>query len=99
MSFRKFIGYFTSPFFVPLRKLVVWGDRNFGTCDMRLTLEERPYADSQDKHDSAQTRLTDFSDVPDTHKASLLEVKLSEDQHDKFLEAKNKTGDDVDVGC
>ena len=49
MSLRKFIGYFTSPFFVPLRKLVVWGDRNFGTCDMRLTLEDRPYANNEDK--------------------------------------------------
>jgi len=96
MSFRKFIGYFTSPFFVPLRKLVVWGDKNFGTCDMRLTLEERPYAD---EHDKAQTRLTDFTDMPDKHKPSLLEVKLSEDQHDKFLDAQNKIGDDGDVGC
>jgi|TARA_A200000159_G_C7298383_1_gene328935 hypothetical protein len=99
MSFRKFIGYFTSPFFVPLRKLVVWGDRNFGTCDMRLTLEERPYADSEDKHDSAQTRLTDFEVVHDKHKASLLEVKLSEDQHDKFLDSESKVKNDGDVGC
>lgn len=99
MSLRRFIGYFTSPFFVPLRKLVVWGDRNFGTCDMRLTLEERPYADNEDKHDSAQTRLTDFEDMPNTHKASLLEVKLSEDQHDKFLDAEKKVSNDGDVGC
>ena len=38
---RKFIGKITSPFFVPLRKLVVWGDNKFGTCDMKLILEPR----------------------------------------------------------
>ena len=38
---RKFIGKITSPFFVPLRKLVVWGDNKFGTCDMKLSLEPR----------------------------------------------------------
>jgi hypothetical protein len=37
--------------------------------------------------------------MPDKHKPSLLEVKLSEDQHDKFLDAENKIGDDGDVGC
>ena len=38
---RTLIGKVTSPFFVPLRKFVVWGDKKFGTCDMRLTLEPR----------------------------------------------------------
>jgi len=41
MSLRKIIGKFTTPLFVPLRKLVVWGDKNFGTCDMKLTIEPR----------------------------------------------------------
>jgi hypothetical protein len=41
MSFRRIVGKITSPFFVPLRKLVVWGDKKFGTCDMKLTLEPR----------------------------------------------------------
>ena len=35
------IGKFTSPFFTPLRKLVVWSDKKFGTCDMKLTIEPR----------------------------------------------------------
>ncbi len=38
---RALIGKVTSPVFVPLRKFVVWGDKKFGTCDMRLTLEPR----------------------------------------------------------
>jgi|TARA_B100000282_G_C31735543_1_gene493242 hypothetical protein len=38
---RKFLSYLTSPIFVPLRKLVVWGDNKFGTCDMKLSLEPR----------------------------------------------------------
>ena len=41
MSLRRLIGKITSPFFVPLRKLVVWGDNKFGTCDMKLSLEPR----------------------------------------------------------
>ncbi len=41
MNLRRWIGKLTTPIFVPLRKLVVWGDRNFGTCDMKLTLEPR----------------------------------------------------------
>ncbi len=44
MSIRRIIGKITSPFFVPLRKLVVWGDKNFGTCDMKLTIEPRYHA-------------------------------------------------------
>tara|TARA_R110000782_G_scaffold177422_2_gene268371 strand:+ start:1408 stop:1545 length:138 start_codon:yes stop_codon:yes gene_type:complete len=32
------IGKVTSPIFVPLRKLVVWSDENFGTCDHQLTV-------------------------------------------------------------
>ena len=38
---RALIGKVTSPVFVPLRKFVVWGDKKFGTCDVRLTLEPR----------------------------------------------------------
>lgn len=41
MNLRKLIGKFTSPIFVPLRKLVVWSDNNFGTCDYKLSLEPR----------------------------------------------------------
>ncbi len=41
MSLRKLIGRFTSPVFVPLRKLVVWGDENFGTCDHKLSVIPR----------------------------------------------------------
>ena len=41
MSVRRLIGSITSPIFVPLRKFVVWGDQNFGTCDYQLALEPR----------------------------------------------------------
>ena len=39
--FRRILGRLTSPIFVPLRRVVVWGDRRFGTCDMKLTMEPR----------------------------------------------------------
>lgn len=41
MKLRKLMGKFTSPIFVPLRKLVVWSDNKFGTCDYKLSLEPR----------------------------------------------------------
>jgi hypothetical protein len=41
MSLKRLIGKITSPIFIPLRKLVVWGDNKFGTCDMKLSLESR----------------------------------------------------------
>ena len=41
MKIRKIIGKITSPIFVPLRKLVVWSDNNFGTCDYKLVLAKR----------------------------------------------------------
>ena len=41
MSIRRIIGKITSPIFVPLRKFVVWGDENFGTCDMKLVVKPR----------------------------------------------------------
>ena len=41
MSIRRIIGKITSPIFDPLRKFVVWGDENFGTCDMKLVVKPR----------------------------------------------------------
>ncbi len=40
-GFRSMIGKITSPIFVPLRRFVVWGDKNFGTCDSRLEIVPR----------------------------------------------------------
>ena len=71
MSLRRVIGKITSPFFVPLRKLVVWGDKNFGTCDMKLTLEPR-----------YDTSLDGFADIDEdtTTQASELMKKVSKDK-------------------
>jgi|TARA_R110002020_G_scaffold316555_1_gene531763 hypothetical protein len=41
MSLRKIIGKITSPIFVPLRKIVAWGDQNFGTCNATLVVVDR----------------------------------------------------------
>lgn len=38
---REFIGKFTSPIFVPLRRLIVWSDEKLGTCDHKLVLVPR----------------------------------------------------------
>jgi hypothetical protein len=40
-GFRDMVGKITSPIFVPLRRFVVWGDKNFGTCDSRLEIVAR----------------------------------------------------------
>jgi len=69
---RKWLGRLTSPFFVPLRRLVVWGDKTFGTCDMKLTLEPR-YEDHP---------LRGFADIDETsnERLSELQIKLSKDK-------------------
>jgi|TARA_B100002019_G_scaffold293451_1_gene321154 hypothetical protein len=69
MSLRRTIGYFTSPFFVPLRKLVVWADEKFGTCDAQLTLQPRAcYFEPIVEHDGELV------------KASELQKKISKDK-------------------
>tara|TARA_R110001599_G_scaffold311625_1_gene519134 strand:- start:846 stop:1115 length:270 start_codon:yes stop_codon:yes gene_type:complete len=65
---RKFLSKLTSPFFVPLRRFVVWGDDKFGTCDMKLTMEPR-----------WETHLDGFADI-DEESLSELQKKLSKDQ-------------------
>lgn len=70
---RKWLGRLTSPFFVPLRRFVVWGDRKFGTCDMKLTIEPR-YDDNP---------LRGFADIDEGTSSitlSELEKKISKDK-------------------
>ena len=70
---RKWLGRLTSPFFVPLRRFVVWGDKTFGTCDMKLTIEPR-YDDNP---------LRGFADIDEASSQttlSELEKKLSKDK-------------------
>ena len=69
MGLREIIGRITSPFFVPLRRFVVWGDKKLGTCDMRLTLEPR-----------INNQLDGFADIDTPHHISELEKKLSKDK-------------------
>ena len=64
---RKFLSKLTSPFFVPLRRFVVWGDDKFGTCDMKLTMEPR-----------WESPLNGFADI-DEEPISELQKKLSKD--------------------
>ena len=69
---RKRLGRLTSPFFVPLRRFIVWGDKTFGTCDMKLTLEPR-YQDHP---------LRGFADIDEStnDRLSELQIKLSKDR-------------------
>tara|TARA_A100001388_G_C28769620_1_gene503006 strand:- start:1785 stop:2027 length:243 start_codon:yes stop_codon:yes gene_type:complete len=69
---RKWLGRLTSPFFVPLRRFIVWGDKTFGTCDMKLTLEPR-YQDHP---------LRGFADIDEStnNRLSELQIKLSKDR-------------------
>lgn len=69
---RKFLSKLTSPFFVPLRRFVVWGDDKFGTCDMKLTMEPR-----------WETHLDGFADI-DEESLSELQKKLSKDKANIF---------------
>ena len=65
---RRLISKITSPIFVPLRRFVVWGDKTFGTCDMKLSLEPR-----------WETILDGFADI-DGEPISELQKKLSKDK-------------------
>ena len=65
---RRLLSKITSPIFVPLRRFVVWGDKTFVTCDMKLTLEPR-----------WETPLDGFADI-DEEPISELQKKLSKDQ-------------------
>ncbi len=64
---RRLLSKITSPIFVPLRRFVVWGDKTFGTCDMKLTLEPR-----------WESPLNGFADI-DEEPISELQKKLSKD--------------------
>jgi len=64
---RRLLSKITSPIFVPLRRFVVWGDKTFGTCDMKLTLEPR-----------WETPIEVITD--DEESLSELQKKLSKDQ-------------------
>ena len=67
---RKWLSRFTSPLFVPLRRFVIWGDRKFGTCDYRLSLEPR-----------WESPLDGFADVDEeTVFISELQRKVSKDK-------------------
>ena len=70
MGWRRRLSRFTSPFFVPLRRLVVWSDQKFGTCDMKLSLEPR-----------YNSVLDGFADMDDSSaQISELMKKVSKDQ-------------------
>ena len=38
---RQTIGIFTTPIFGALRRFVVWGDQNYGSCDISLAVAAR----------------------------------------------------------
>ena len=70
MSWRRRLSRLTSPFFVPLRRFVVWSDQKFGTCDMKLSLEPR-----------YDTVLDGFADIDEgSEPISELMKKVSKDQ-------------------
>ncbi len=69
---RKWLGRLTSPFFVPLRRFVVWGDKTFGTCDMKLTIEPR--------YDDPLRGFADMDESSSQITLSELEKKLSKDK-------------------
>jgi len=82
MGLRKIISKITSPFFVPLRRFIVWGDTKFGTCDMKLTLEPR-----------WDNTLIGFADMDDgVVVASELLTKVSKDKANlETFEIENKS--------
>jgi hypothetical protein len=69
---RKLLSKITSPIFVPLRRFVVWGDKTFGTCDMKLTIEPR--------YDNPLRGFADIDEGTSSTTISELGKKLSKDK-------------------
>ncbi len=87
---RRKLSRFTSPFFVPLRRLVVWLDDKIGSCDHQLVLQPRAcFVDLADPTGKYQQQVKQISE---------LERKVSKDKAN-IVGLGDKTSDDGEVGC
>ena len=79
MNLRNIIGKFTSPIFVPLRKLVVWSDNKFGTCDYKLSLEPRIIQENIDENEEKPVKqISELMKKVSKDKANLESLILDE---------------------
>ncbi len=66
------IGKITSPFFVPLRRLIAWSDEKFGTCDHQLVLQPRPcYVDFTSNQTNDVSQISELQKKVSKDKANI----------------------------
>tara|TARA_B100000927_G_scaffold172545_1_gene139104 strand:- start:724 stop:966 length:243 start_codon:yes stop_codon:yes gene_type:complete len=71
-SKRRMIGKITSPFFVPLRRLIAWSDEKFGTCDHQLVLQPRPcYVDFTSNQTNDVSQISELQKKVSKDKANI----------------------------
>tara|TARA_Y100001937_G_scaffold116452_1_gene168410 strand:- start:290 stop:532 length:243 start_codon:yes stop_codon:yes gene_type:complete len=71
-STRRIIGKITSPFFVPLRRFIAWGDEKFGTCDHQLVLQPRPcYVDFSSNQTNDVSQISELQKKVSKDKANI----------------------------
>ena len=74
MKTRRMISRLTSPFFVPLRKLLVWLDDKLGTCDHQLVLQPRPCFvefEAQSESEVSQAQISELMKKVSKDKANI----------------------------
>ena len=74
MKTRRMISRLTSPFFVPLRKLLVWLDDKLGTCDHQLVLQPRPCFvefEAQSESEVSETQISELMKKVSKDKANI----------------------------
>ena len=71
-SKRRMIGKITSPFFVPLRRLIAWSDEKFGTCGHQLVLQPRPcYVDFTSNQTNDVSQISELQKKVSKDKANI----------------------------
>ncbi len=89
---RRTLSRFTSPFFVPLRRLIVWLDDKVGTCDQQLVLQPRACFLDYSKSDPTGKYQQQAKQI------SELERKVSKDKAN-IVGLGERASDDGEVGC
>ena len=89
---RRALSKITSPFFVPLRRLIVWLDDKVGTRDHQLVLQPRACFVDLSKADPTGKYQEQAKQI------SELERKVSKDKAN-IVGLGDGTSDDGEVGC
>jgi hypothetical protein len=86
MNGKRFLSKITSPFFVPLRRFLVWLDDGVGTCNMKLTLAPRWDESEKTFKDTPHNQISELGKKISKDKANL--AVWDDDDNDVLNEIK-----------